>query len=153
MKAKTVNKINGISAIVVFAVVLLFGIAFLVGFLALNKKIPENFVETEAKIVKIQKELSPTADETDGLNDDDYEYTVFVEYSYEGETFSEVEYPKYSSSMKEGDTVKLFVNPEKPSEFMADKSGEIGFIIAGIVAILIGAGGLGFNIYKRKKGE
>ena len=153
MEAKTVNKINGISAIVVFAVVLVLGIAFLVGFLALNKKVPENFVETEAKIVRIEKELSPVYDETDGITEDDYEYKVFIDYSYEDKTFTEVEYPGYNSSMKEGGTVKIYVNPENPTDFVGDKSGDIGFIIAGGVVILIGAGGLVYSIIKRKKGE
>lgn len=151
MKASAVKKFSFIRSVVVFSVVLLCGIAFLTAFLLLKKPIPENYVETSAKIVRIDETLSPTYDPAEPLNDAAYEHTVFVEYSFDGKNFSEVEYPRYDSSMKEGDTVVLFVNPEDPSEFMSDPSGDFGFIIAGIVIILIGAGGLGYTIFKKKK--
>lgn len=54
--------------------------------------------------------------------------------------------------MKEGDTVVLYVNPDEPNDFMSDPSGSFVFIIVGIVIILVGVGGLGYNIYKKKRG-
>lgn len=151
MKTSVVKKFSFIRSVAVFSGVLLFGIVFLTAFLLLQKPIPENYVETSAKIVKIEATLSPTYDPAEPLDDAAYDHTVFVEYSFGGKTFSEVEYPGYDSSMKEGGTVTVFVNPDDPSEFMSDSSGNLGFIIAGVVVILIGAGGLGYTIFKKVK--
>ena len=153
MKAKTVKTFNFVRSVIVFSCVLLFGIAFLAFFLLFNKAVPDNYVETTATITRIDEEKTPFYDETDGIDASDYEYHVFVEYSYNGETYSEKEYGAYSSSMKEGDTVLLYLNPDDPEEFMSDPSGDFVFVIVGIVVILIGAGGLGYVIYKRRKGE
>lgn len=152
MNAKTVGTFNFIRAIVVFSLVLVIGIAFLVFFLFFNKPIPENYVETNAKIIRIEEELSPTYDESDGINDDDYEHRVFVEYSYNDKTYTEKEYGNYNSNMKVGDTVIVYVNPDDPEEFMSDPSGSTIFIIVGIIVILVGLGGLVFNFLKKKKG-
>lgn len=152
MKTTSVNKISFVMPIVVFSFVLIFGIVFLVLFSKLDAPVPENYVETEAIIIRIEEELSPTYDASDGLGPDDYEHRVFVEYTYNGKTYSEKEYGNYDSSMKKGDTVLLYVNPDKPDDFMSDTSGGSVFVIVGIVIILVGVGGLGFNIYKKKRG-
>lgn len=153
MKASTVNKTRRITSIISFSLVLVFGIAFLSLFLALKQDVPENYIEAKATIIRIEKELSPTCDESDGLDDSDYEHQVFVEYSYNGETYTEKEYGNYDSGMKKGDTVLVYLNPEDPGDFMSDPSGNFVFVIVGIVVILVGAGGLGYSIYKKKKGE
>ncbi len=152
MKTASVNKFRFITSIIVFSIVLIFGIAFLMLFSKFNKPVPENYVETKANIIRIEEELSPFYDESDGLGPDDYEHRVFVEYTYNDETYSEKEYGNYDSSMKEGDTVLLYVNPDEPDDFMSDPSGGLVFVIIGIVIILVGVGGLGFNIYKKKRG-
>ncbi len=152
MKASTVNKYNFIGFVIFFAIVLLFGIVFMFFAVKLNlQKIPENFIETEATITKIEEELLQHYDAADAIGVDDYEYTVFVEYSYGDKTYSDKEYGKYSSSMKEGDAVLVYVDPDAPDEFMSDPSGRFVYIIIGAVAILIGAGGLGYLIYNKKK--
>ena len=152
MKTSSVNKFRFITSIIVFSFVLIFGIAFLTLFSKFNKPVPENYVETKATITRIEEELSPTYDASDGLGPEDYNYTVFVKYEYNGETYSEKEYGNYDSSMKEGDTVVLYVNPDEPDDFMSDPSGGFTFVIVGIVIILVGVGGLGFSIYKKKRG-
>lgn len=153
MQASTVKKFNFVRSVIAFSVVLLAGIAFLALFLTLSKPIPENFVETEATITRIEEEESPTYDGTDGFDATDYEYHVFVEYTYGGETYSECEYGNYDSSMKEGDKVLLYVDPDSPTDFMCDPSDNSTFVIVGIVIILVGLGGLVFTIVKKKKGE
>lgn len=137
---------------IVFSFVLIFGIAFFAFSLKSIKPVPENYVEIKATITRIEEELSPTYDKSDGLGPDDYEYTVFVKYEYNGETYSEKEYGNYDSSMKEGDTVLLYIDPDEPDDFMSDPAGDFVFVIVGIVVILVGIGGLGINIYKKKRG-
>ena len=149
MKAASVNKIRFITSVIAFTLVLAFGIAFLTLYSKFNKPVPENYIETRATITRIEEEQSPFYDKSDGIGPDDYEYHVFVEYTYNGETYSEKEYGNYDSSMKTGDTVLLYVNPEAPDDFMSDPSGGFVYVIIGIVIILIGIGGIGYNIKKK----
>ncbi len=152
MKAKAVNKFNFITSVIVFSLILVFGIGFLTLFLIFNKDVPENYIEENATITEIEKELSPVYDESDGIDDSDYEYRVFVEYSYNDKLYTEKEYGRYDSKMKKGDKVIVYINPDNPEEFMSDTSGDFVFVIIGIVIILVGAGGIGYNIFKKKKG-
>ena len=152
MKTAFVNEFLFVRSIIIFLTVLIFGILFLTLFSKFNKPVPENYVETKATIIRIEKELSPTYDETDGFDAADYEYTVFVEYTYNGKTYSEKEYGSYNSSMKEGDTVILYVNPDEPDDFMCEPVNGFIWVIIGIVIIIVGIGGIGFSIYKKKRG-
>ena len=152
MKVSSVNKYRFVTSVIVFSFVLVFGIAFLTLFTKFSKPVPENYIETQATITMIEEELAPVYDESDGIGPDDYEHRVFIEYTFNDQTYSEKEYGNYDSSMKEGDTVLVYVDPEKPDDFMSDPAGGFVFVIVGIVIILAGIGGLGYNIYKKKKG-
>ena len=152
MKTTFVNKFHFVRGIIIFSTILIIGILFLTLFPKLNKPIPENYVETKATIIRIEEELSPTYDDIDGFDATDYEYTVFVEYTYNGKTYSEKEYGSYDSSMKEGDTVTLYVNPDEPDDFMCEPVNNSILVIIGIVIVVVGIGGLGFTIYKKKRG-
>lgn len=154
LKADAVKKFNFIKSIVVFSVVLVFGIGFM--FFAVkinNQKVPENYIETNATIVRIEEELSPTFDRSEGTPDaGDYEHTVFVDYTYNGNTYSNRQYANYDSSMKVGDTVSVFVDPDDPETFMCDTSGDYVFIIVSAVVILVGIGGIAYSVIKKKRG-
>ena len=152
MKTAVVNKFRFLTSMIVFSFVLIFGILFLTLFSKFNKAIPENYIETKATITRIEEELSPTYDEIDGFDASDYQYTVFVEYTYRGETYSEKEYGNYNSSMKEGDVVLVYVDPDAPDDFMCESVDDFVFIIIGIVIVAVGIGGIGFNVYKKKRG-
>ena len=54
--------------------------------------------------------------------------------------------------MKEGDTVTLYVNPDEPDDFMCEPVNKSILAIIGIVIVVVGIGGLGFTIYKKKRG-
>ena len=153
MKIRTVNKINSVGLVWTFSVMLLFGILFsAVAFLGVRQEIPEDYIETEAKIIRIEEELSPNfVSNGKAPEPGDYDHYVFVEYSYGGRTYSDLELGRYSSSMKEGDTVLLYVDPADPMTFMGDPADNITFLIVGIIVVLIGAGGIGYCIYKKKR--
>ena len=154
MKTAAVAKFHFVQSLIIFIFVLLLGIVFLFFAIKLNgQTIPENYVKTDATITRIEKELIPgrIPDENDPL-DDSYEHRVFVAYSYNGTNYSDVEYPNYDSSMKEGDTVLLYLNPDDPAEFMADPSGSFVFVLIGIGVVLFGIGGIAVSIYKKKRG-
>ena len=152
MKASIVNKYRFITSVIGFSLVLVLGIVFLVLFVLAPKKVPDNYVETNAKILRIEEKPSPFYDASDGIDSSDYDHRVLIEYSYGGKTYSEAEYDRYDSDMKEGDTVLLFLNPEDPEEFMGDPSRDFIFVILVVVFILIGIGGLGYTVYQKKKG-
>ena len=147
METTIVKKPNGIAG---FAFILVLGIVFLVIAISLNKPIPENYIETQAVITRIDEVLLPTYDKTDGIGPEDFEYHVFVEYSYDGKTYSDCEYGNYDSSMNKGDTVILYLNPDNPSQFMTDPSGNSIFVIISIVVIVVGIIGLGYSIVRKR---
>ena len=153
MKARTVNRINSVSMVWSFSLVLIFGLVF--SFFALKatqQKIPENYVQADARITRIEEELSPTFVYSDKAPEpSDYDHHVFVTYSYGGKTYANLELGRYSSSMKEGDTVALYFDPADPADFMGDPSENVTFLIVGIVVVLIGLGGLAYCVYQKKK--
>ena len=151
MKTDTVRRINGGVSLAISCFALIFGILFFAFGLKLSQqKIPENYVETPATIARIEETLLPGCT---GANIEDYEYRVFVAYSYGGQTFAEAEYSRYDSSMKEGDTVLLYLNPDDPAEFMADPSGSLVYAAIGAAILLGSVGGIGYNIAQIRKGK
>lgn len=154
MKSKSISKMTTTTSIIMFSVVLVIGIAFSALAIKLNtQKIPDNYVETKAEITKIKEDLLPGFDDSDDATDaEKYEYQVFVKYSYNDKEYKNKEYGNYDSSMKVGDKVLVYINPDNPSEFISDPSGNFITIIIGVVIVLIGCGGIGYNIYKKKRG-
>lgn len=64
------------------------------------------FIDVEATITKIVKSGSG----------EDTEFDVYISYEINGKTYEEVDYPKYSSSMNEGDLLRVTIDPEKPEQ-------------------------------------
>lgn len=73
-------------------------------------------------------------------------HDVFVEYEYEGVTYSD-ELDYYTSGMREGDDVEIYVDPERPSDSRSKP-----YLVSGIMGLFalifggIGAGFLGHEI-------
>ena len=147
MKVESVNKILSIRSFSSFIGVLIFGIIFLSFAIKLNlQEIPEDYIKTEATITRIEEIRMPGSNSFDEPN---YDYHVYVSYAYGGRTYENVEYGSYSSSMKEGDAVLLYLDPNAPGEFICDPEGSFIFVIIGIAVVLLGVGGLAYNIKKR----
>lgn len=79
--------------------------------------------------------------------DGELQHTVFVDYEVDGQKYEHTQYGSYSSSMKVGDTVNIFYNPEEPEHIQAEGFKTIPYVIggAGVVAILVG----GFLLVKK----
>ena len=60
-----------------------------------------------AEIEQIRRERSATID-------DEYHYVAYVRYTYEGVTYDHIPLYNFSSSMREGDSVELLINPTNP---------------------------------------
>ena len=79
--------------------------------------------------------------------DGELQHSVFVDYEVDGQKYEHAEYGSYSSSMKVGDTVGVYYNPEEPEHIQAEGFKTIPYVVggAGIVAILVG----GFLLVKK----
>ena len=60
-----------------------------------------------AEIEQIRRERGTTID-------DEYHYVAYVRYTYEGVTYDHIPLYNFSSSMREGDSVELLINPTNP---------------------------------------
>lgn len=75
-------------------------------------------------------------------------HDVYVEYEYEGKTYSE-ELDYYSSGMKEGDIIDIYIDPENPSRSMNDPF--LFSVFFGGFGLVFGGIGAAFLIYEFKK--
>lgn len=90
-------------------------------------------VKTEAEIVRVERRRD---------TDDEYHYTVYVEYTV-GDTVYTSALGYYSSGMQEGDIVPVFYNPASPREISYAGAGQI--VIMGVIlaaGVLLAGGGL-----------
>lgn len=112
---------------------LFFGAGLILGGYFLNKghsDFMERAVEIEATIVDIKEDV-----EYDDF-DDEYEtdYTVFVSYEVDGKKYENVKLSYYTSSMRIGNPVTIYCDPENPSEFRV----KYGLNVVGIVLYVLG---------------
>lgn len=72
--------------------------------------------------------------------DGELQHSVFVDYEVDGQKYEHAEYGSYSSSMKVGDTVGVYYNPEEPEHIQAEGFRTIPYVIggAGVAAVLLG---------------
>lgn len=139
MKVATVKKINHIPQLIAFLFMILFGVGFMaLSLFVLNQKVPENYVKVNAEISYINEYLEF----------DELRYDVYINYTYNEQDYLNKEYNKYNSSMKAGDIVEIYVNPDNPEEFATDNSGDFIFAILSGAIILVGVIGVGYNIKK-----
>ncbi len=155
MKNAAVNKIRSLYSILGSVAFILVGALFLVfAVKAATTKIPDNFVTIEATVTEIRQYENPMYIPGDSDSDlERYEYKAIIEYTYDGKTYSNIESPEYDSSMNEGDTLTLYINPDNPEDIRTDSSGAVIFIVIGAVILLAGVGGLGYSVYKKIKSK
>lgn len=104
---------------------------------------------TTGTICDINKELSEFPVEEDGnLNpEEQYDYTVFVDYTVDGKEYKHVEYGAYSSSMKVGQSVEIKYDVNDPSKIQSPGGKTII-----IVFMILGGAVVVFGIYRTIKG-
>lgn len=89
-----------------------------------------NFIK-QADVV--QAEITRITERRD--SDGDISHTVYVQYEYNGESFSE-RLSEYSSSMYEGKSIELYIDPQEPSKVRYAKMAYFGAIV------FLGMGGI-----------
>lgn len=113
---------------IVFGLFVIFGIIMLVsGIIKINssREFREQAIEINGKITMIDVYRDSDGDEN---------YTVYVDYRYDGQDYQNVEINEYSSSMEEGELIKLLIDPDNPSEAKTLK----GDLLVGIFMLLFG---------------
>lgn len=104
---------------------------------------------TTETICDIKEELSefPVADDGNLNPEEQYEYTVFVDYTVDGKEYKHVEYGAYSSSMKVGQSVEIKYDVNDPSKIQSPGGKTII-----IVFMILGGAVVVFGIYRTIKG-
>lgn len=88
------------------------------------RKDDAEYRDVEATIVRINEEY-------DQINEQ-YEYTVFVDYEVDGVKYKSVEYGAYDSSMEIGDTVEAKYDVNNPEVIEAEGSEKVPYIVGGV---------------------
>ncbi len=123
MKMKKQNSVT-----LTFGIFALIGIGMLIGgiiFLMNGIRFRENAVEITATIVEIDSYRD---------RDGDRHHQVYVNYSFNGETYSHIRLGEYSSSMYEGKEITMLCNPDAPNQVKTTS----GIYLAGGILILMG---------------
>lgn len=117
---------------------LVVGLLFLVvGLLFFFNYDPDAYdTEVTGTIVDIDEHYELVGD------DNELQYTVYVDYTVGDKTFSHAEYPGYNSSMKVGDTLNFFCMSKDPAQIAgSDKNAApyigLGFAVAGLIIVVI----------------
>ncbi len=86
---------------------------------------------------KTAVEVTAVITKIDSYRDFDGEmnYDVYVDYSYDGNTYSKVRLNEYNSSMYEGKEISLFIDPDVPTR----KTTNFGSIFGVVICIGIGS--------------
>lgn len=135
---------NNIKKILLPVGAIILGAAFIIiGFTRLSQA--KNFPEKLAVVTKV--DVVTTYDAEDNRTDD---YTIYVKYTVDGKEYNEI-LNGGSSSMKEGDEIKVHYNPEDPA-FVTDATPQKAtlFIVIGAVAAVIGVGGIVLMFIRKK---
>lgn len=104
--------------------------------------------KTTATISYIKQERKEFISNDDS-NEEQYEYTVFVDYVVDGKEYKHVQFDSYDSSMKVGQTINIKYDLNDPSKIQSQNGMLfiIAFIIIGFAAIVFGI----FNTIKSFK--
>lgn len=89
------------------------------------------FRENAAEVMAVISEIDTYRD-----SDGDTNHKVYVNYSYDGNTYNDIPLGEYSSGMYEGKEIELLVDPVNPSRI----STQLGSIIGS--SVFIGMGGI-----------
>ena len=89
----------------------------------------------EKTISHIEKSISTTGSGTHKRTKVDH--TVYVNYTYKNQEYTNVRYNIYTSNMKEGGTIQAKINPNNPREFYYSSSNIIIGTIITIISVIV----------------
>ena len=104
----------------------------------------EYYITLDARIVEIQKEVT-----YDEVNDEtDVDYTVFVDYEYNGVKYEHIELGRHDTDMREGDVLQIEIDTREPGEVVQNVW---WLMIVGAVIGGIGGAVLYFAVIKPRR--
>lgn len=126
------KKLKGIISSVIILVI---GVVMLISGIHSYTTRNEYDTTTKAKIVDIQEELNPTAQE----DENQYETKVYITYEVNGVKYEHVESPVINPGMNVGDEIEILYKSSDPSKIASGNVGttSIIFIAAGGVASVV----------------
>lgn len=96
----------------------------------------ENYQSVNGTISEIDEYYDMLENNLEG----ETKHKVYVDFIADGKKYTEVEYPAYSSSMKEGGTVTILYDPENPTEIQSPGGEKIPYIFAAVGTLMVAAG-------------
>ena len=95
----------------------------------------KGYVQTTATITQIDQVWTGYDNET---NMDEYDYTVYVEYTVDGKDYT-AKSDFYEDGLEKGQEITVYYNPSDPSKMVSEK-GIFPYVLMGIGAVIaIGA--------------
>lgn len=89
-----------------------------------------NLATTTGTIVNIVERLESTGDS------DHMEYTVYIDYEVDGESFTNVIYPGYTTGMKVGSEVTVIYDVNDVSYIETPNSGSVKYVFLGVGTVI-----------------
>lgn len=134
------------------------GIALLILMLFLHKNYT-NFFKTAHCTTGVISEIEHTSKKTGSKRKVKHSYTVYVDYVADTESYHDVILGYHSSSMREGDSIVLYYDPENPTDihvhqehvFSIIATGGFAFVFFGISGIFFVLFMLNFRLAKLKE--
>ena len=141
-------KLNALFSKVSLLISVLVGIFFLVMGVVLLVRPDTHDAETEGVITDIQLVEQNIVETADGFETEET-YCVLVSFEAGGKKFENVELGAYSSDMEVGQSVKILYNSADPSDYAAESSPLLPFIMMAIGVVIAAFGGFGIRKFKR----
>lgn len=113
--AKNKITITSIGVVSIIVGLIIFGISL---FSLINHKELDGRVEATISDIKREK-LETVIKDEDSFSEDEYEYTVFVNYTVDKKEYKNVKYDRWVSTMKVGDKLEVEYDPKDPSKIQS----------------------------------
>lgn len=110
----------------------------------------EDFKKDAVSVTATITDITARTSRSHGSNKKRTYHDVYVEYEYEGKTYSE-ELSYYTSGMSEGDKLEIFIDPDDPSKNRSDPY--LVSCMMGLFALIFGGIGAGFLGHEISRGR
>ena len=133
-----------VKKMIAFLLAIAAGVTFIV-FGSLSLKEIREYTKTPAVVSHVASSFVP-----DGEGGETQEIKIYVNYTFDGKEYQDIELQNTKTSLREGDELTILVNPADPTKASNATKGMATIeIVAGSVVGLIGLGGLALTFIRR----
>ena len=123
--------------ITLFSILAAIGLVFsIVGGLSTYSRQKKVYAETQATITVIDEYYDMLANALEG----ETKHKVYVDYTVDGQEYSNIEFGAYDPSMKENDTVTVKYNVDDPADISTPPSVTLPLVSLGVGILLLAIG-------------